>query len=131
MGMTKNTRIYSLVITTYYLGDLGHLLQGQMKVATLTSAYNSLNIGHRVYGYKANLYEIMCWGSSDVVIFDIASGDNELASDVNDLVSAGSDLVSGGNDLVSGGNELISGEQFSKWWEQVSKVWERLSKGWA
>ena len=41
--------------------------------------------------------------SSDVVIFDLASG--------------GIDLVSGGNDIVSGGNKLISGEQFSKWWE--------------
>ena len=56
----------------------------------------------------------MGWDSSDVVIFDVASGENELARDRNDIVSAG-------NDLVSGGDELISSEQFSKWWERVSK----------
>ena len=53
--MTENTRIYCLVVTTWNLGDFEHLLQGQTKVATLTSAYNSLIIGHRGYGYKANL----------------------------------------------------------------------------
>ena len=47
----------------------------------------------------------MGWDSSDVVIFDLASGGNALASS--------------GNDLVRGGNELIS-EQFRKWWERVS-----------
>ena len=35
MSMAENTRIYSLVITTYYLGDLWPLLQGQTKVVTL------------------------------------------------------------------------------------------------
>ena len=53
--MTENTRIYSLVLTTKYLGDLGSLLQGPTKVATLTSAYNSLIIGPRGCGYEANL----------------------------------------------------------------------------
>ena len=43
----------------------------------------------------------MGWDSSDVVIFDLGSG--------------GNDLLSAGNELVSDGNELISGEQFSKW----------------
>ena len=45
----------------------------------------------------------MGWDSSDLVIFDIRSGEHALGS--------------GGNDLVSGGHELLSGEQFSKWWE--------------
>ena len=55
MVMTENTRIYSLVITTYCLDNLGPLLQGQMKVATLKNAYNSLIIGPKHYGYEANL----------------------------------------------------------------------------
>ena len=42
----------------------------------------------------------MDWDSSELVIFDFASGGNELAS--------------GRNYLVSDGNELISGEEFSK-----------------
>ena len=87
MGMTENTRICSLVMTIWYLRDLGPLLQGQTKVATLKSVYNSL----------------MSYG-------------NELASGENDL-RGGYNLVSGGNDLVSSGNKLLSGEQFSKWWE--------------
>ena len=52
----------------------------------------------------------MRWDSSDLIIFHVASGGNELACDGNVLVSAS-------NDLVGGGNEFISGEQFSKWWE--------------
>ena len=57
----------------------------------------------------------MGWDSSDLIIFDLTSGGNDLGSCENDLVS-------GGNDLVSGGSELVSGEQFSKWWKRVSKV---------
>ena len=57
----------------------------------------------------------MGWDSSDLVIFDVASGEVELASGGNDLVSGGNDLLSVGNELVSDGNELTSGEQFSKW----------------
>ena len=88
-----------------------------MKVATLKSAYNSLIIGPRGYGYEANLLEIMGWDSRDVVIFDLTSGGN-------DLVSGGNELVSGWNDLVNSGNKLLTGQQFSKWWERVSKWWE-------
>ena len=94
------------------------------------SAYNSLIIGPRGYGYEASLQEIMGWDSFDVVIFDLVSfgddfaiGGNELASGGSDLVSDGYNLVSGGNNLVSSGNKLLSGEQFSKWWERVSKGW--------
>ena len=47
--MTENTRIYCLVVNTLYLGNLWPLLQGQIKVATPNSAYNSLIIGHRGY----------------------------------------------------------------------------------
>ena len=71
----------------------------------------------------------MGWDSSDVVIFDLASGGNELGSGGNDLVSGGNDLLSVGNDLVIGGNELISGELFTKWWKEVSNRWEGVSKG--
>ena len=49
----------------------------------------------------------MGWDSSDFVIFDLASG-------VNELVGGGYNLVSGRNDLLSSGNKLLSGEQFSK-----------------
>ena len=52
--MTENTRICCLVVNTC-LGNLWSLLQGQIKVATPNSAYNSLIIGHRGYGYEANL----------------------------------------------------------------------------
>ena len=62
----------------------------------------------------------MGWDSSGFVIFDVASGENELASGGNDLVSGRNDLLSVGNELVSCGNELVSGEQFSEWWKQVS-----------
>ena len=111
MGMTENTRIYCLVVTTYYFGDLGPLLQGQTKVATFKSAYNSLVIGLPVMNMKPTYKK--SW-----------AGGNEFASCGNDLVSGGNDLLSIGNDLVSSGNKLLSGEQFSKWWERVSKWWE-------
>ena len=55
MRMTENTRIYCLVVTTQYPVTLWPLLQGQTKVATLKSAYTSLIIGLRGYGYEANL----------------------------------------------------------------------------
>ena len=35
--------------------DLGHLLQGQMKIPKLKSAYNSLIIGPRGLQYETNL----------------------------------------------------------------------------
>ena len=54
--MSENTRIYCLVITTLYLGNLWPLFfQGQTKVVTPKSAHNSLIIGHRGYEYEANL----------------------------------------------------------------------------
>ena len=51
--------------------DLGSLLQGQMKIAKLKSAYNSLIMGPRVLQCETNLWEIMGWKSSDVVRFDL------------------------------------------------------------
>ena len=36
--------------------DLGHLLQGQTRIAKLKSAYNSLIIGARDLGWQSNLY---------------------------------------------------------------------------
>ena len=52
--------------------DLGPLRQGQMRIAKLKSAYNSLIIGHRVQ-YETNVWEIMGWESSDVVRFNLES----------------------------------------------------------
>ena len=51
--------------------DLGPLFQGQMRIAKLKSAYNSLIIDPRSLQYETKLLEIMGWESSDVVRFDI------------------------------------------------------------
>ena len=50
--------------------DLGPLLQGQMRIAKLKSAHNSLIIGLRGLGWQTNLQEIMGWESLYVVRFD-------------------------------------------------------------
>ena len=50
---------------------LGPLLQGQMRIAKLKSAYNSLIIGPRGFEWKTNLYKIMGWESFGVVGFDL------------------------------------------------------------
>ena len=51
--------------------DLGPLLQGQMRIAKLKSAYSSLIIGPRGLSCETNLYEIMGWESFDVIGFDL------------------------------------------------------------
>ena len=51
--------------------DLGPLLQGQMRIAKLKSAYNSLIIGPRGLGWETNIHEIMGWESSSVDRFDL------------------------------------------------------------
>ena len=51
--------------------DLGPLLQGQMRIAKLKSAYNSLIIGPTGLQCETNLYDIMGWESFAVVKFDI------------------------------------------------------------
>ena len=51
--------------------DHGPLLQGQMRIAKLKSAYNSVIIGARVLECQTDLSEIMGWESSDVVGFDL------------------------------------------------------------
>ena len=51
--------------------DHGPLLQGQMMIAKLKSAYNSLIIGPRGLQCGTNLSEIMGLESSDVVRFDL------------------------------------------------------------
>ena len=51
--------------------DLGPLLQGQMSVAKLKSAYNSLSISPTGLGWYTNIQEIMCWESSGAVRFDL------------------------------------------------------------
>ena len=51
--------------------DLGPILQSQMRIAKLKSAYNSLIIGPRGLGWQTNLYKIMGWESSGVVRFDL------------------------------------------------------------
>ena len=49
----------------------GPLLQGQMRIAKLKSAYNSLIIGPRGLGWQTNIHEIMGWESSGVDKFDL------------------------------------------------------------
>ena len=51
--------------------DLGPLLQGQMRITKLKSAFNSLIIGPIALQCETNLYKIMGWESFDVVRFDI------------------------------------------------------------
>ena len=46
--------------------DLGSIVQGQTRIATLKSAYNSL-----IIGCETNLKEIMGWESYDVVRFNL------------------------------------------------------------
>ena len=52
---------------------LGPPLQGQMRIAKLKSAYNSLIIGPRSLGWQTNLREIISWESFGVVRFDLGS----------------------------------------------------------
>ena len=51
--------------------DLGPLFQGQLRIAKLKIAYNSLIIGPTGLGWKINLQEIMGWESFGVVGFDL------------------------------------------------------------
>ena len=51
--------------------DLGPLVQGEMRIAKLKSAYNSLIIGPRGLGWYTDIQEIMGWESSCVVGFDL------------------------------------------------------------
>ena len=51
--------------------DLEPLLQGQMRIAKLKSAYKSLIIGPTGLQCETNLYEIMGWKSSAVVKFGL------------------------------------------------------------
>ena len=51
--------------------DLGPLFQGQMRIAKVKSAYNSLIIGPRGLGWQTNLWEIMGWESFNVFRFDL------------------------------------------------------------
>ena len=55
--------------------DLGRLLEGQMRTVTakLKTAYNLHITGPRGLQCETNLWEIMSWGSSDVVRFDLGS----------------------------------------------------------
>ena len=50
---------------------LGPLLQGQMRIAKLKSAYNLLIIAHRVLGCDTDLWQIMGWESSNVDRLDL------------------------------------------------------------
>ena len=53
--------------------DLGPLLQGQMRIPKLKSAYNSFIVGLRCLQCETNLWEIMDWESFDVVRFDFGT----------------------------------------------------------
>ena len=48
----------------------GPLLQGQMKIAKVKSAHNSLLIGPRSLRWQTSLQEIMAWESFCMVRFD-------------------------------------------------------------
>ena len=49
--------------------DLGSLLQGQMRIAKVKSAYNLLIIGPRGLQCEIKLQKIMGWESSDVIFY--------------------------------------------------------------
>ena len=51
--------------------DLGHLLQGQIRIAKVESASNLFIIDPRGLQCETTLWEIMGWESSDVVRFDL------------------------------------------------------------
>ena len=51
--------------------DLEPLLQGQMRIAKLNRAYNSLIIGPTGLQCETNLQEIIGWKSFDMIIFDL------------------------------------------------------------
>ena len=74
--------------------DLGLLLQGQLRIAKLKIAYNSLIIGPTGLGWQTNLQEIMDWESFGVVGFDlgpILQGQKRIAK----LKSAYNSLIIG------------------------------------
>ena len=50
---------------------LGPFLQGQIRIAKLKSAYNSLIIDPRGLHCETNLWEFMGWESPDVGRFDL------------------------------------------------------------
>ena len=69
--------------------DLGPLLQGQMRIPKLKSAYNSLIIGPRGLQRETNLQEIMGWESFDAVRFDLGpllQGQMRIAKNDNSLI---------------------------------------------
>ena len=51
--------------------DLGHLFQGQTRIAKVKSANKLLIIGPRGLGWQSSLQEIMGWEPFDVVRFDL------------------------------------------------------------
>ena len=51
--------------------DLAPLIQGQMRIANLKSAYNSFIVGPRGLQCEINSHKIMGWKSFDVVRFDL------------------------------------------------------------
>ena len=71
--------------------DLGPLVQVQMRIVELKSAYHWLIIGPRVLQCETNLWEIMGW-KSDVVGFDLGPllqgemGITKLESVYNSLI---------------------------------------------
>ena len=78
--------------------ELGPLLQGQMSITKLKSAYNSLIIDPRGLGWYTNIQEIMAWESSGVVGFDVGplvQGQTSIAK----LKSAYNSLIIGSTGL--------------------------------
>ena len=74
--------------------DLVPLVQGQMRIAKLKSAYNSPIIGPRGLGWYTNIWKIMGWESFGVVRFDLGpllQGETKIAK----LKSAYNSLIIG------------------------------------
>ena len=77
--------------------DLRPLLQGQMNIAKLKSAYNSLIIGPTGLGCETNLQEDMVWESPDVrldlgPLLQSQTGIAKLKSVCNSLIIGPSSL---------------------------------------
>ena len=51
--------------------DIGPLIQGQMRIAKLKSAFKSLIIGPRGLGWQTNIWEVMGLESAGVDGFDL------------------------------------------------------------
>ena len=71
MGNHLFFKIMSWESSDFVRFDLGLLFQGQIRIAKLKCAYNSLIIGPRGLGCETTFFKIMSWESSDLVRFNL------------------------------------------------------------